>query len=67
VKVTVRDVNDNAPQFESDTIVRRIFENQPLRSVVSPVIRATDADLGDYAKVCLWHILIHIGYVMRRE
>ncbi|KAF6018704.1 CELSR1 [Bugula neritina] len=51
VKVTVRDVNDNAPQFESDTIVRRIFENQPLRSVVSPVIRATDADLGDYAKI----------------
>lgn len=47
----VLDVNDNAPKFESDTIVRRIYENKPERTPVDPVIRATDADEGDNAKV----------------
>lgn len=51
VEVTVLDVNDNAPQFENETIYRRILENKPVRSPVLPAIVATDADLGDNAKV----------------
>lgn len=51
MRVTILDVNDNAPQFENTTIVRRIYENKPERSAVEPAIRATDADLGDNAKV----------------
>ena len=53
VKVTVLDVNDNAPRFESDVIRRRIYENKPIHSPVYPPIRATDADLGANAKVWL--------------
>ena len=51
VCIYVEDVNDNAPRFESEVIIRRILENERVNSVVSPVIRATDADEGENAVV----------------
>lgn len=56
VRVTILDVNDNAPSFESDVIIRRIYENERVGSVVTPVIVATDADDGTNAEVKLNYV-----------
>ena len=61
----VSDVNDNAPQFESETIVRRILENKPVRSSVQPPIRATDADLGTNAEVNTFHCMLIVQLIRR--
>ncbi len=48
--VTVKDSNDNSPQFPGKPYTCEILENSPSSTVVCYVV-ATDADVGDNAKL----------------
>ncbi|CAH1784160.1 unnamed protein product [Owenia fusiformis] len=50
VRVTLDDINDNAPAFDSDPIDLYIKENSPIGSTVDNIV-AVDPDVGENAKV----------------
>ena len=50
VTVDVQDVNDNAPQFETSTLVLYVAENSPIGTTVDTV-SASDPDVGVNANV----------------
>lgn len=45
VRIRIDDINDNAPQFPSDTIIAPVPENLPIGSTVA-VVQAVDPDEG---------------------
>ena len=47
--ITLRDINDNAPEFGNEEYSNSIFENQPAQVVLS--FSATDVDLGSNAEI----------------
>ena len=50
VVITVQDVNDNAPQFGTNTLIMDIVESTAIGTVITTII-ATDADSGSNSQI----------------
>ncbi|XP_036407043.1 protocadherin Fat 1-like isoform X2 [Megalops cyprinoides] len=50
VQIAIEDVNDNAPQFMSDTFPITVFENTAIGTFVAR-LQATDLDLGENSNI----------------
>nr|CDS28059.1 protocadherin 1 [Hymenolepis microstoma] len=53
VKVSLRDRNDNWPQFKHQSFVFKVYEDIPVGSVIGQIV-AWDADSGQRGKLTYW-------------